>query len=133
MPVPAILKTAAGRPFYRVENGVRQVLGLDGEYRTLARPEGVLMLRISSARRSRSSRTASAAVDIGDGVACFEFTSKMNSLDPDVLGLLGKSIGGVAKNSRRSSYTTRVRTLRGRQSRPRAVRRQRRLVTASPC
>ena len=29
--------------------------------------------------------------DIGDGVACFEFTSKMNALDPDIMALLGKA------------------------------------------
>ena len=35
--------------------------------------------------------------DIGDGVTCFEFTSKMNSLDPDIIDLLSKSIRKVAK------------------------------------
>ncbi len=99
MPVPAILKTAAGRPFYRVENGVRQVLTLAGEYKTIVRPEGVLMLEDVKRTSQPVIKNGSAALwDIGDGVACFEFTSKMNSLDPDVLGLLGKSIGVVAKN-----------------------------------
>ena len=46
-------------------------------------------------------RNASAAVwDIGDGVLCFEFTSKMNSLDPDIFDLLGKTLGLAAKGYR---------------------------------
>ena len=46
-------------------------------------------------------RNGSAAVwDIGDGVLCFEFTSKMNSLDPDIFDLLGKTLGLAAKGYR---------------------------------
>jgi 3-hydroxyacyl-CoA dehydrogenase len=41
-------------------------------------------------------KNASAAVwDIGDGVLCFEFTSKSNALDADIIALLGKTIGVV--------------------------------------
>jgi 3-hydroxyacyl-CoA dehydrogenase len=43
-------------------------------------------------------KNGSAALwDIGDGAVCFEFTSKMNALDPDILDLLGKSIALTAK------------------------------------
>ncbi|MGE5517221.1 MAG: 3-hydroxyacyl-CoA dehydrogenase NAD-binding domain-containing protein [Bacteroidota bacterium] len=99
MAVPAILKTAAGRTFYRVENGTRQVLGLDGEYRDLVRAPGVLMLADIKLRSQPVLKNGSAALwDIGDGVACFEFTSKMNSLDPDIMDLLTKSIRRVKKD-----------------------------------
>jgi 3-hydroxyacyl-CoA dehydrogenase len=38
-------------------------------------------------------KNASAAVwDVGDGVLCFEFTSKSNSLDEHIIALLGKTI-----------------------------------------
>ena len=36
--------------------------------------------------------------DIGDGVTCFEFTSKMNSLDPQTLELLARATEEVQKN-----------------------------------
>jgi 3-hydroxyacyl-CoA dehydrogenase len=36
--------------------------------------------------------------DIGDGVACLEFHSKMNSVDTDMLDLIKKSLDHVAKN-----------------------------------
>ncbi len=84
LPVPSILKVAGERPFYRVLHGKREVLGLDGEYRTLSRPEGVVMLGDIKLNSKPLIKNGSAALwDIGDGVACFEFTSKMNSLDPD--------------------------------------------------
>ncbi len=100
--VPAILRTAAGtasKTFYRVENGERQVMNLDGSYRTMHRPEGEIMLSDIKLKSKPILKNGSAALwDIGDGVVCFEFTSKMNSMDPDILGLLGKSIGLVAKS-----------------------------------
>jgi len=96
--VPPFLKTLGDRPCYRVENGQLQRFGLDGAYHDIVRPAGVLLLADVKRRSKPVIRNGSAALwDIGDGVACFEFTSKMNSIDPDLLGLLGKSIGVVAK------------------------------------
>ena len=98
-PVPETLRLAAGRSFYRVVDGRRQVLGLDGQYRDLVRAPGVLMLDDIKLRSQPVLKNASAALwDIGDGVACFEFTSKMNALDPDIMDLLGKSIRRVKKD-----------------------------------
>jgi 3-hydroxyacyl-CoA dehydrogenase len=69
------------------------VLGLDGHYRDIARPEGVLMLEDIKLTATPLLKNGSAALwDIGDGVACVEFTSKMNSLDIDTIDLLKKSI-----------------------------------------
>lgn len=96
--VPPILSTAVGKSFYRIENGERQALCLDGSYRTLQRPDGVLMLADIKLTQEPVLKNGSAALwDIGDGVACFEFTSKMNSMDPDILTLLGKTIRLVKK------------------------------------
>ncbi len=92
-----LLKQAAGRTFYRVENGVMQCLTTEGEYADVARPEGVLLLEDVKRAGKPVLRNGSASVwDIGDGVLCFEFASKMNSLDPDILGLLGKAVGLAA-------------------------------------
>lgn len=99
LPVAPILKTAAGRSFYRIEDGRRQALGLDGAYRDIVRPDGVIMLADIKLTSKPILKNGSAALwDIGDGVACFEFTSKMNSLDPDTIALLQKSIATVKKS-----------------------------------
>lgn len=96
--IPPFLAKAAGRPFYRVDRGKRQVLGLDGSYRDLERPSGVVMLEDVKLRAKPILHNASAALwDIGDGVACFEIASKMNAIDPDILTLLGQSIAHVGR------------------------------------
>ncbi|MBD3762214.1 3-hydroxyacyl-CoA dehydrogenase/enoyl-CoA hydratase family protein [Rhizorhabdus sp.] len=96
-PVPAILATAGDRSFYRVEGGKRQYLGLDGAYHDLVRPDGVLLLEDIKRNAKPIMKNGSAALwDIGDGVACFEFTSKMNALDGDTLKLLGQAVAHVA-------------------------------------
>ena len=97
--VPPFLEALGDRSCYRVEGGQLQAFGLDGAYHDVIRPEGVLLLADVKRRSKPIVKNASAALwDIGDGVACFEFTSKMNSIDPDLLGLLGKSIAAVAQN-----------------------------------
>lgn len=99
LPVAPILRAASGRSFYRVENGHRRALGLDGAYRDLVRPAGVLMLADVKLSAQPLLKNGSAALwDIGDGVTCFEFTSKMNSLDPDIIALLGKAIALTKKS-----------------------------------
>lgn len=96
--VPPFLEKLGDRTCYRVEAGQLQAFGLDGNYHDVIRPDGVLLLADVKRRSKPVLKNGSAALwDIGDGVACFEFTSKMNSIDPDLLGLLGKSIGVVAQ------------------------------------
>ena len=93
MEVPKLLEIAAGRPFYRTENSQLQFLGLDGEYRDIVRPDGVLLLADIKRRRKPMLKNMSASLwDIGDGVLCLEFTSKMNSLNPFVLSMIEKAI-----------------------------------------
>lgn len=96
--VPSLLTLAGDRTFYRIENGKRQALGLDGQYHDLVRPDGVIMLSDLKLTAKPVLKNGSAALwDLGDGVACFEFTSKMNSLDPELIALLSKSIRTVQK------------------------------------
>ena len=96
--VPALVKLAAGRKFYRSEGGKKQYLGTDGAYHDFVRNEGVLLLEDIKAASVPLLKNGSAALwDIGDGVACFEFNTKMNALDPDIMALLGKAIKLVAK------------------------------------
>ena len=97
--VPTIVLKAKDRTFYRVENGQRQMLGLDGAYHDMKRPDGVLMLADIKLTSKPILKNGSAALwDIGDGVACFEFTTKMNALDNETMALIQKSIAHVAKS-----------------------------------
>ena len=81
---------AQGKSFYRVEDGKRQALGAR---RRLSRrshaPRACCCSPTSSCTAKPVLKNGSAALwDIGDGVLCFEFTSKMNSLDAEIIALL---------------------------------------------
>ncbi len=101
LPVPALLTLARGRTFYRVQDGALQCLTTSGDYAPVVRPAGVLLLQDVRRAGKPVLRNGSASVwDIGDGVLCFEFTSKMNAIDPEIMALLGKALGVVAKGYR---------------------------------
>ncbi len=97
LPVPKLL--ALRRPFYRVEAGRLECLTTAGEYAPVQRPDGVLLLADIKRASKPVLRNGSASLwDVGDGVLCLEFTSKMNALDADILGLLGKAVALAAQS-----------------------------------
>jgi 3-hydroxyacyl-CoA dehydrogenase len=92
-PVPPLLRQVGEGSFYRVTDGTLEYFGTDGAYHAVERPEGVLLLSDVKRRTKPLAKNASASLwDIGDGVACLEFHSKMNALDPLTLEMLGKAI-----------------------------------------
>jgi 3-hydroxyacyl-CoA dehydrogenase len=92
--VPALLKLGADKGgFYKVEGGRLLYLTVDGAYTPIVRPEGVLVLADVKRAGKPVAKNGSASLwDIGDGVLCLEFHSKMNALDPDSLALLSRAI-----------------------------------------
>jgi 3-hydroxyacyl-CoA dehydrogenase len=87
--VPQILTAANGQPFYKVDGGVRQHLNLQGGYESIIAPEGAWLLADVKLKSKPIKKNGSCALwDIGDGIVCLEFTSKMNTIDPDILGLI---------------------------------------------
>jgi 3-hydroxyacyl-CoA dehydrogenase len=96
---PKFLEVAAKTGgFYRLENGKPQYLGTDGAYHDVKRAEGVLLLSDIKLGSKPILKNGSASLwDIGDGVACLEFHSKMNSLDQDSLALVKQALDHVGK------------------------------------
>ena len=91
-PVPPLLAAVGAGSFYRVREGRRQQFTGAG-YVNIARPEGVLLLEDVKRAAPPIMRNMSASLwDIGDGVACLEFTSKMNSLNPFILWMIEKAV-----------------------------------------
>src|SRR5690606_23525679 len=75
-----------------------EYLTTDGAYAEVKRPEGVLLLEDVKRRSKPLAKNASASLwDIGDGVACLEFHSKMNALDTESMALIQKAIDIVKK------------------------------------
>jgi len=92
--VPPFL--AEKRPLYYTTSGKLSQLDLSGQYRPVNRADGVLLLSDLKLQHAAVLHNASASLwDIGDGVACLEFHSKMNTLDMDIMNLIRQSIDKV--------------------------------------
>lgn len=99
--VPDFVRTAAGRSFYRVQDGSLQYLLADGSYRDLRRADGVL--RFSEKRRTLKAIEENAAAsyfDIGDDIGLIEFHSKANALGPDSIDLIAAAVEHASSNMR---------------------------------
>ena len=95
-PVPELLEQVGEASFYRIANGRRQYFGSDGEYHDIERAPGVELLADVKLRAQPLACNASASLwDVGDGVACLEFHSKMNAIDADIVAMIGKALSMV--------------------------------------
>jgi len=95
-PVPPFLQQVGDGSFYRTVDGELQVFRADGQYHPVERPEGVLRLADVKRRGKPVARNASASLwDLGDGVACLEFHTKMNAIDDKIMEMIHKSIATV--------------------------------------
>jgi len=84
LPVPALVKLAADKGgFYKTEGRKLLFLTTKGDYVEVVRAPGVLKLSDVKRGATPMLKNPSAKVwDLEDGVLCFEFTSRANSLDP---------------------------------------------------
>jgi 3-hydroxyacyl-CoA dehydrogenase len=97
--VPALLEKARGKKLYQIDGGKKQAFGVGGNYTPIIPPEGSLMLADIKLTKKPVSKNASASLwDLGDGIACLELTSKMNSVDMEILALIEESLLLVKKD-----------------------------------
>ena len=83
------LKKAYGMELETVENYLANSIDLDG----------VLLLQDVKRRAKPLTRNGSASLwDIGDGVLCLEFHTKMNAVDPELLGMISKALALTEKS-----------------------------------
>jgi 3-hydroxyacyl-CoA dehydrogenase len=92
-PVPPILETIGDQNFYKIENGLLNFFGTDGNYHPIKREAGVLLLADIKRASTPVFKTGSASLwDIGDSALCLEFTGKMNALDDQVFAAIDQAI-----------------------------------------
>ncbi len=99
--VPPFLRTAAGKSFYRVEDGQLQYLLADGSYANLERAEGVT--RFSELRRTLKpvhDNAAASYFNIGDDLGLVEFHSKANALGPQSLEIIEAAVEHATNHCR---------------------------------
>lgn len=103
------LKTSGYNSFYNCGNKTRYYFDFKrGDYREIKRAPEKLYLSLSKDIKEPIIKNESASlVDLGDGVVCCEFHSKMNSIDPDIISVInsgldlleaGKYLGMVIAN-----------------------------------
>jgi 3-hydroxyacyl-CoA dehydrogenase len=99
--VPAFVRTAAGRSFYRVDGGRLQFLRADGDYTDLMRAKGVR--RFTEERRTLRAEFENPVASyfvLPDDVGLVEFHSKANTLDGDSMQLIEAAVTHASSNCR---------------------------------
>ncbi len=77
-------KSAAGRTYFDL---------LSCNYKRIEVPSGVWSVTVAKKSNGVVKKNAGASlVDLGDGVACIEFHSKMNALGADIIGLIQQTL-----------------------------------------
>ncbi|HEX5705574.1 MAG TPA: 3-hydroxyacyl-CoA dehydrogenase NAD-binding domain-containing protein [Pyrinomonadaceae bacterium] len=97
--VQAMLDSGA-KTFYKQEDGQRFYFDFaSSNYVPLADPPGTIILKSIKDRTAVIKKNSGASmIDLGDGVACLEFHSKMNSIGGDTLEMLRFAIAETEKN-----------------------------------
>ncbi len=97
--VERMLETGA-QSFYKTEQGARFYFDFDKlSYQPVNEQAGVLVLKSVKERTGIVKKNAGASlIDIGDGVACLEFHSKMNAIGGDTIQMIKQSLAEVEKN-----------------------------------
>ena len=79
--------------FYKTENGIKYYYNISSKnYQEVSSSKGLIQLENFRSRAAVYENPEAALHDIGDGVLCLEFRSKMNTLGEGVITALNKSI-----------------------------------------
>ncbi|MCG6894883.1 MAG: 3-hydroxyacyl-CoA dehydrogenase/enoyl-CoA hydratase family protein [Desulfobacteraceae bacterium] len=92
---------ADGNPsFYRIQDGTRLFFDFStGDYRKIERPEIAVSLQLLKAQGRQAIGCDSASlVDVGEGVYCLEFHTKMNSLNDEMIRFAHECLDFVEEN-----------------------------------
>jgi 3-hydroxyacyl-CoA dehydrogenase len=98
---PVIEKLLAdGRDaFYHSDQGRTYVVEPDGRTAELHEPPGILFLKsLKDAGREVERNSGASLIDLGDGVLCCEFHSKMNAIGADLLAMIHKGLKRLEKD-----------------------------------
>jgi 3-hydroxyacyl-CoA dehydrogenase len=94
------LKNAGQHRFYANEAGRHYYFDFrSGTMEMLPRPTDVIILKdLKKAGKLIEENDSAALIDLGDGVACFEWRTKMNTLNPELIAFLVKAKEKAARD-----------------------------------
>jgi 3-hydroxyacyl-CoA dehydrogenase len=85
----------SGRPsFYESNRGAKSVFSLTmSAQESVEEPAGILVLKsLKEAGREVERNSGASLIDLGDGIVCCEFHSKMNAIGSDLIAMIHKGI-----------------------------------------
>jgi 3-hydroxyacyl-CoA dehydrogenase len=91
-PIPPLLAEVGSGSFYRRDDGASSARTRDGRYIELRPSRGTLRLADCKRRAAVASNRSASLWDLGDGVACLEFHTKLNTIDPDSLAMAERAL-----------------------------------------
>lgn len=95
-PVPPLLKAVGDGTFYRIGDGKRRFFGTDEALHDIVRAKGVeLLADVKLAGDALASNESASLWDVGDGIVCLEFHTKMNAIDPHILEMIDAAIATI--------------------------------------
>jgi len=92
--------SAGKTSFYKKEAGKRYYYDIPaGDYREIPAKPGIIFLpSLKEQKKEVAANTGASLIDMGDGVACLEFHSKMNAIGEDIIAMLHKSAEIVSRD-----------------------------------
>jgi 3-hydroxyacyl-CoA dehydrogenase len=87
--------TAGNTTFYKYKDNTRVGVfnPVKGEYEPIERPPSLIILKeLKAAGKLIKKNLGASLIDLGDGVACVEFHTKMNALDEDILTMVSEGL-----------------------------------------
>jgi 3-hydroxyacyl-CoA dehydrogenase len=99
-PIAEALLKAGGESFYKKADGRRMFFDLKSKkYQPIpADPDSIQLPAIKDTRGEVAANAGATLYDMGDGVLCCEFHTKMNSIDADLLGMVNQGLDLLEKD-----------------------------------
>ena len=102
-PIPPLvekLRATGGKSFYVQDGGTTTYFdGASAAYRSLPERPGVILLPALKARKKEVKKNAGASlIDLGDGVLCLEFHSKMNTIGGDTVQMVHAGLKALGES-----------------------------------
>jgi 3-hydroxyacyl-CoA dehydrogenase len=93
-PLVTQLISTGKKSFYQPAQGELSYFDLAGKsYKPVPQPEGILILKSLKDRAKEIEKNSGASlIDLGDGVVCCEFHSKMNAIGGDLIAMITKGL-----------------------------------------
>lgn len=99
-PLVEDLLKSGNKSFYQRKDGKTHFFDFkEKNFKEIKKPEGIIVLKnLKEQNKVIESNAEASLIDIGDGVACLEFHSKMNAIGPGIISMMKKAAREVTEN-----------------------------------